>query len=485
MVKKQRHRKQVSICTFCAGIMTTIVVASAFTFLYHHKVQSAVREQLYQEIKEENETAVNDFKAAFAEEIEKIELAAELSGALDADMPEGRWVLVDKLAGDAQKIGVADESGRLYFGAGQYTDVDGNEYYRQTMQGGACTGLAQEVGADGKRDIVIAAPIRQPDGTPCGAVMAVYDAGELGASLSRSFQRGTGADILIDAQGNVLAAGKEAEAFGNLYDQLNDVKCKDGGTVETMRAQVENGKSGYLAYSRNDEDQLLYYQPVGAEDWTMVSWRRIGKAETALTQLLRTNSWYIGIMSIIFAVGALLTVAIGRYRNELFKLSTTDEVTGVFTRAAGQLLVTRRLSGKQGHRCYGCLFIDMDNFKAVNDTYGHDRGDEVLRQTGNLLRSAVREQDVVCRYGGDEFCIWLFGNGGRDEVENIAKRILEKAEEQGAFHLSIGASIVSADEKDHDAIVKRADDAVYLAKRKGKNQLAFYSPAVAGEVCAE
>ena len=123
------------------------------------------------------------------------------------------------------------------------------------------------------------------------------------------------------------------------------------------------------------------------------------------------------------------------------------------------------------------LFLDLDGFKAVNDSLGHDAGDALLKEVAARLVSSARQVDTVARLAGDEFTIILEGlTAGTDEVQHFAERIISEVSrpvtigsEQAQVGVSIGATILESNEaQDGTALLKRADEAMYQAKRAGK-----------------
>jgi len=126
---------------------------------------------------------------------------------------------------------------------------------------------------------------------------------------------------------------------------------------------------------------------------------------------------------------------------------------------------------------FALLMIDIDNFKKINDTYGHQAGDYVLRELARVLKSQLRARDVIARYGGEEFAILLPGVTFSQAIR-VAER-LRRAVEKHLFKygetvipvtISVGVALMS-DGLDETAIVEKADKALYLAKRSGKNQV--------------
>lgn len=165
------------------------------------------------------------------------------------------------------------------------------------------------------------------------------------------------------------------------------------------------------------------------------------------------------------------------------QLAFIDELTGLPSRAQFYQNLERliKLSGRHGRR-FGLLYIDLDNFKGVNDSLGHDAGDELLKVIATRLESICRETDFVARLSGDEFCI-LVGDISGDYTANIAQRCLKAVSQPielfGRKHTpacTIGIAYYPDNGDSLAALVKAADTSLYAAKERGKNQFAFYRP---------
>lgn len=152
----------------------------------------------------------------------------------------------------------------------------------------------------------------------------------------------------------------------------------------------------------------------------------------------------------------------------------------------GQAIVSAHRSGSHG----ALLFIDLDNFKTLNDTRGHDIGDLLLIEVGQRLLQCVRSEDTVARLGGDEFVVVLENLNALDSAaSSIAEQVAEKIIQalghaydlQGqAYHTtpSIGISLFGAQSEKVEELLKRADTAMYQAKNAGRNTLRFYDPLI-------
>jgi len=139
------------------------------------------------------------------------------------------------------------------------------------------------------------------------------------------------------------------------------------------------------------------------------------------------------------------------------------------------------LAAERNNNKVALLFLDLDKFKAINDTMGHLAGDLLLQSVATRLLTCVRESDTICRQGGDEFMILLSMIGNATDVEHVAQKIIAVMKEPHRIEgrdlivtFSVGISIFPDDAGDVDAMVKCADDAMYRAKEHGRNNYQFF-----------
>lgn len=171
-------------------------------------------------------------------------------------------------------------------------------------------------------------------------------------------------------------------------------------------------------------------------------------------------------------------IAVSEYEEKLRHLALKDGLTCLYNKKAFTELFKRELANQIRNEFNSAfLIIDIDNFKTINDTYGHQCGDSILRELAFLLVSSVRECDIVGRYGGEEFCI-LLTNISKKDSENVCERII-KTIENNKFNyskqtinvtVSVGAIFNKSDKTINTTnIIKIADDNLYTVKRTGKN----------------
>ncbi|MER2058095.1 MAG: EAL domain-containing protein [Niallia sp.] len=167
------------------------------------------------------------------------------------------------------------------------------------------------------------------------------------------------------------------------------------------------------------------------------------------------------------------------------ELAFTDVLTELPNRNSCLSYLNDRLLNCDEVQSMAVLFLDLDQFKRINDTKGHGTGDIILKKVAYRLKSAIKETDFVARLGGDEFLI-LLENKERKEIEDVAKKIINQFSvpfvvKQDEFFVtpSIGISMYPTDGDDQESLIKNADAAMYVAKDLGKNNFQFYSSFIA------
>ncbi len=198
------------------------------------------------------------------------------------------------------------------------------------------------------------------------------------------------------------------------------------------------------------------------------------------------NLWLDILPQIVFAILAFTFMFIIKYVLKskdfeyTYKLATTDGLTNLYNhRYFQEHLVKCMTKADKNNSRFALILIDIDHFKKFNDTYGHQAGDEVLRQVGQTLRKAVKSHDLVARYGGEEMVIVL-DNAHTESAINAANRICKTVAERN-FELaeglnvhvtiSLGVAVYPIDGKTSAELIEFADQGLYRAKENGRNQV--------------
>jgi diguanylate cyclase (GGDEF)-like protein/PAS domain S-box-containing protein len=176
-----------------------------------------------------------------------------------------------------------------------------------------------------------------------------------------------------------------------------------------------------------------------------------------------------------------------KYEEDIWLQANYDSLTGLPNRDLCIDRLRNELNEvKSNHSEIALLFIDLDRFKNVNDTWGHNSGDELLKLAAIRLRHCVREKDTVARFGGDEFVILLVGLSNRFAIERIVKNILKRLampfnlsdNNEAVVSASVGVTVAPNDGDSAELLLKNADTAMYQAKAAGRNTFQFFTKSM-------
>jgi diguanylate cyclase (GGDEF)-like protein len=254
-----------------------------------------------------------------------------------------------------------------------------------------------------------------------------------------------------------------------------------------MTLIVVIGVMDYLAGPELVSIHPLYFAPIAITAWYIGVRAAIALSLAAAGVWLLADSMansgvshtVVPFLNTIVSLGAFIVIGallamIRRHLTREGQLAATDPLTGLANSRAFYEEVDRELrrAGRYQHP-FSVFAIDLDNFKAVNDTHGHPVGDEVLKQVARTLRTYTRSTDTVARLGGDEFVI-LFpetdGASAREVLETVRSRLLEAMEPPGwPVTFSIGGVTFERPAPSVQSVVKAADDLMYEVKRAEKD----------------
>lgn len=265
----------------------------------------------------------------------------------------------------------------------------------------------------------------------------------------------------------------------------------DGETGTVLENEIASRIREHESVTLMDNDYLITVNPCGD------NWRVICSVPTQI--ILKEKNYVqiyilsIGLIAAIVAIGLSVVLSFGvsssvdKTVTSLDRKAKTDQLTGVLNKRSFEIRVDTVLKSAVDSMHYALIIIDIDNFKSVNDTFGHAYGDKVLVGLGEVMRKIFTAQDSLGRLGGDEFCVLFHLTDIADEEERL-NLIHQKCDALGkafrqnipddnevyAGSISMGAAVYPLNGTSFNELYKKADSALYQSKEKGKNTFTIY-----------
>jgi diguanylate cyclase (GGDEF)-like protein len=289
------------------------------------------------------------------------------------------------------------------------------------------------------------------------------------SELIESYQQRYGRTIyFVDRAGNIA-----------LSQSLTDgpLRIQEIPGLADQSEQILNTNSTSFSYASAEGEVVYLNSRLVAEfDWYLVVEQHDADAEARIRNTLLVN---IGLsLSVMVLVLLFAHFTLKAYQRRLEEMATTDGLTGVANRHVFDSIVEQvRRSAKRRKKKVSLVSIDIDHFKEVNDTYGHQAGDEILKIVATGIQDQIRESDTLCRWGGEEFLLLLDDCTLQQAAERaetvrrfIKKQLIQIKGENVRVTLSCGVTECGIDEALFE-VVTRVDEALYRAKREGRDRV--------------
>ncbi|CRL48391.1 sensor domain-containing diguanylate cyclase [Pseudomonas sp. URMO17WK12:I11] len=275
----------------------------------------------------------------------------------------------------------------------------------------------------------------------------------------------------VDNFGRLVLTGAEGGPQGAKIGQ----SLAELDSMKTLVSQLPKPHSGSYEYSVQGQGHFLNVRFIPELNWYLFVDKREDGALSEIRQSLYLNLLICLFVTLI--VLALLNRVIKRYQDKIQAQATLDSLTELPNRRGFDLLAAQAMHEAQREpKPLTALLLDLDHFKALNDTYGHLAGDQVLIGFARDLQSCLRHADIVCRWGGEEFIVLLKDTDGETGLK-VAEKIRQHVETQRYAYndralqltVSIGLTTLQPDDTLH-TLLSRADHAMYRAKQSGRNR---------------
>ena len=388
---------------------------------------------------------------------------------------------------------VVDEVGSGLSNSGNLVKLGGLPYFYHAKNGDHWF-FTKDDGITGKAAVVYTATVDNGSTSDNSEthIMAYYDVKDIFKLVKNESYSPAAFFAMLDENYEIISSQGENEAYlgdGNIKDVISrNATNENKQAIKSMGIDFKNKQSGSQVVTVGNDVRSLCYAPIDVGDfYFMIGVEHdyvlnVGHGYYAeATNMLSTMIIAIGVFFVLVVIINFITKLVDKkQKSELQLKADTDLLTGLTNKAATIRMIKDYMA--QNPNGTGVLFvIDIDNFKKINDTMGHAFGDEVLKELGHQLRSMFRAMDVVGRFGGDEFMVFMTDVKDTAAIKRNGDRLREffrnfKAGEYVKYSVtaSIGAAIFSEDGKDFESLFRTADKAVYVVKKRGKNDVAFY-----------
>ncbi|MEW7974815.1 MAG: sensor domain-containing diguanylate cyclase [Candidatus Thiodiazotropha endolucinida] len=358
-----------------------------------------------------------------------------------------------------------------------------------------------------KPTVRFATPVSDGYGRKRGIVIINYTPNELLQRIADNFETLRGNAVMLNSQGHWLQGVPEEQLWGFMYgrdetfatqkpDVWAAVTSSEKGSFFTDDGVYIFKRAYPLVRNRlgtlENVDETIVPSPSRVEKryWIFLSHISNSLIEdlTAKRMIVATITYLLlflvaGVISVLFAKNSVQKKQAFR---KLQQYATTDDLTGLANRRELDKVALREFKrATRFTRHLSVLMLDLDHFKAINDTYGHNIGDSVLRHVADICVGSIRGQDFMARYGGEEFTI-LLPETNIENSSNLAQRICDQiaampyqeGQQLISITVSVGASEIEDGDIDFNDLLNRSDKALYEAKKRGRNQVVI---STAGE----
>ncbi len=276
----------------------------------------------------------------------------------------------------------------------------------------------------------------------------------------------------VDGNGRLTLTGANGGPLGRTVGQ----SLRDVPGMHELLVQLPKSLGGNFEYQLQGSGHYINVRFIPE----LNAYLFVDENESDALSGIRTTLYLNLLISLLISaiVLTLVSIAMRRYQQRIAALATTDALTELPNRRGFNLLASQALQeAKRANSPLHALLIDIDHFKDLNDTYGHLAGDEVLRSFAGHLRASMRQSDIICRWGGEEFII-LFKDTDNATAQLLAEKIRAQTELNRYpfagvnLHATISLGLTELRQDDSlDNLIGRADRALYRAKESGRNRL--------------
>ncbi|MCI5667576.1 MAG: sensor domain-containing diguanylate cyclase [Oscillospiraceae bacterium] len=485
----KREKRESKFSLLILVVICVLILLTSFIWF-----QNALRENInqtnYEIMQETARQQLFNFETRIQGQLNQLQLYARSYENVDMNDYNAvkKLINVTEGAGSFHTISIADSTGKL---VNNNNTAAGNilhkQYFKDAIAGNVAIGLKYSDDEKSILEMIYAVPIRQGE-TINGVLVGSELQSDVNETLMTDSFGGLGASFILDNEGNIiLSSANGAEMIGDPVNYQEYLTDADAGGAGGFFSQADEQTNVHRLRVK-DTEYIIIQNSVSYNGWShvlqvdafFVNSQRNRIASCVLILLLVVLVSVCAVIAFLFRLQARAD----RLRTKAERDLLTDLLNKKTFESAVENIMSHHSPGE-----IGALFIiDLDNFKAVNDTLGHMVGDQVLSGVAEEMRATFRQHDHLGRIGGDEFAVYLTfsdtsdANERHDLIQSMADRLCariatlsEKLEQDITVSCSIGIALDPEHGTTYDELYQSADEALYLSKNSGKNKYSVFT----------
>lgn len=447
-------------------------------FIFYEK--RSVGEQTLRSLRSNVEQQCDHFNSVIQTQFAALDGLARFVARQDNLVDGDNLLMADAIVstGEFSRILIIAPSGVGYANDGAITNIGYRDYFSEALSGKRAVSDPLSSSVDSETKVVLIVPVMDPEGQILGAVGGSFNIGKVSEFLFSGLYNGSGYPLLVTSGGSLVSTTSPTlpSQYDTIFDYCASIELLGGADADQLRQDFDSGSSGYFYGRYHGEVQYMVYQSAGLDNGWMMCYTVSGSEAGADFSFIFQDVLCLGaafLAGVLLLLIAIIHISL-RDRRRLLRQAQTDPLTGLLNRTSTRECINEWLSdpSRQG----ALLMLDLDNFKEVNDAWGHQAGDAILVLTADLLRAHFRQSDVIGRIGGDEFMVLMKDVSSQQVVEQHMHRLCgefrlltDPQHPQISISGSVGAAMVPAHGHTFEELYSHADHALYCAKHRGKD----------------
>lgn len=470
------------------GLSVFLIFMVISVSIFFSCVRKDVEQNAREVIRENVARQSYHFNSIMETQFEYLEVIADYMGEQEELLSGENLDLMDSLfrKSGLERIAIIDAEGNSHYDNGQVKSVVSRPYFQESMKGKRALSDPLESMVDGDTKVILSVPLYR-EGEIVGVLGGSYNVGALRHILFEDIYDGEGFSLIVTSGGELVSYdGDEKNSAiwesDNFFDYYKDAEFEGKDSFQKLERDFARHSGGYVVISKGQDRRYMAYEPLELNEWMLCYVVPVDKVHEDYEFIQE----YETVLSVVILAAILVLLLFIWYHNNakqssLIQYAQTDPLTDVLNKKRTEETIEQWLADDRCERLQVFFMIDVDNFKTINDAYGHAAGDEALQKVAGLLQETFWRSDIVGRVGGDEFVVLMKNIGDKEAALSRARsvcmgmrRLQVKGIDDGLLSCSIGLAYAPMHGTTYQELYRSADKALYETKKNGRNGYTEY-----------